>query len=287
MHAGIGDAWGVCFEYAPRKVIDERINDWAYFDHHKYNIGGGRYSDDLQMHIAVAEVLTGGDYHDPMAYTEAFVNAFKRDPREGYAGRFYVFLQGVEDAEDFSKRIINNSEKSGAAMRAGCIGLFSDVDELMEVCRIQAAVTHDTPLGIGAAQAAALMVHYGVYGKGDRSDLPEYLNSVVPVVDWADLPKKKIGHLGVDSVKAALRAVVDGSRMTEILRSVVALGGDTDTAATVAMAAAHCFVDVEQDLPDVLFDGFEDGAFGREYVMELDEKLRAFAEGQGGVTDQR
>jgi hypothetical protein len=85
----IGDAYGVCFEYAPREIIRTRNNLAGYFHHHKYQTGGGRYSDDTQMSIAVAEALlkfgNAASAHD---FTASFVAAFQRDPREGYAGRF-------------------------------------------------------------------------------------------------------------------------------------------------------------------------------------------------------
>jgi hypothetical protein len=32
----IGDAYGVCFEYAPREIIRTRNNLAGYFHHHKY-----------------------------------------------------------------------------------------------------------------------------------------------------------------------------------------------------------------------------------------------------------
>src|SRR6266702_7901362 len=53
----IGDAYGVCFEYARREIIRTRNNLAGYFHHHKYQTGGGRYSDDTQMSVAVAEAL--------------------------------------------------------------------------------------------------------------------------------------------------------------------------------------------------------------------------------------
>jgi ADP-ribosylglycohydrolase len=72
----IGDAYGVCFEYAPREILRTRNNLAGYFPHHKYRTGGGRYSDDTQMSIAVAEaLLKRGDAASARDFTASFVAA--------------------------------------------------------------------------------------------------------------------------------------------------------------------------------------------------------------------
>ena len=77
----IGDAYGVCFEYAPREIIRTHNNLVGYFSHHKYQTGGGRYSDDTQMSIAVAEALLKlGDAASAYDFTASFVATFQRDP---------------------------------------------------------------------------------------------------------------------------------------------------------------------------------------------------------------
>jgi hypothetical protein len=61
------------------------------------------------------------------------VPAFKRDPREGYAGRFYDFLRRVRDGAQFLAEIQPTSDKSGAAMRAAPIGVYPTVDEVIKL----------------------------------------------------------------------------------------------------------------------------------------------------------
>jgi len=50
-------------------------------------------------------------------------------------------------------------------------------------------------------------------------------------------------------------------------------GGDVDTVATIALAAASWSVDYAQDLPVALVEGLENGAFGRTYLKDLDRQL--------------
>ena len=278
----IGDAYGVCFEYAPREIIRTRNNLAGYFSHHKYQTGGGRYSDDTQMSLAVAEALLKlGEGAGARDFTASFVAAFQRDPREGYAGSFHAFLQTVSDADDFRARIRNDSDKSGGAMRAGACGLLAGVDVVKSIAARQAAVTHDTPDGLAAAQAAALMVHYLLYRLGPRRDLPDFLDTHVRGYGWSRAHKGPVGARGCDSVGAAVTALVRSHSVTDLLVDCVNFGGDVDTVAAIAMAAAACADDIVHDIPRPLWDGLENGRFGRDRLIELDRDLQDFARRQG------
>lgn len=65
--------------------------------------------------------------------------------------------------------------------------------------------------------------------------------------------------------------------LADILRACVAYGGDVDTVAAIALAAASCSRDVSQNLPAHLADTLENGAFGRDYLVALDARLLALA----------
>lgn len=280
----IADARGVCFEYAPRRIIRER-NNWntSYFPHHKFGTGSGRYSDDTQMSCAVAETLIDCGPDAPVRdFVEHFIDAFKREkvPREGYSGAFFQFLLSVADAEDFLARINPDSTKSGGAMRAGPCGVLSTIDEVMAVSARQAAITHDTTDGVSAAQAAALMVHYLFYQLGPRSHLPEFLNGHLPAYDWHHPHKGEVGARGIDSVRAAMTAVIRNDSLADLMIDCVNFGGDVDTVAAIAMAAAACARDVDQTIPQPLWEGLENGEYGRAYLLELDERFSTFAEAQ-------
>ncbi|MCL2715732.1 MAG: ADP-ribosylglycohydrolase family protein [Alphaproteobacteria bacterium] len=283
----IGDAYGVCFEYAPREIIRTRNNLAGYFPHHKYSTGGGRYSDDTQMSIAVAEtLLEHGAAASAHNFTASFVTAFQRDPRDGYAGRFHEFLLTVTDADDFLARIRNDSDKSGGAMRAGACGLLGNVEAVKSVAARQAAVTHDTPDGIAAAQTAALMVHYLLYRLGSRGDLPRFLDRHVAGYNWSRVHKGSVGAKGCDSVRAAITALVRNQCAADLLVDCVNFGGDVDTVAAIAMAAASCADDISRHLPASLWDSLENGILGRDSLIRLDQDLEDFARRQGAPMEQ-
>lgn len=272
LELAIGDAYGAGFEYVSNKIVRERNDLSTYIRHQRHNIAPGHYTDDTQMSIALAELIVSGEEWSRENIAKYFVDVFKRDIREGYASRFYDFLLKVKDGDDFLKNIRPESDKSGAAMRAGVVGLFSDIDEVIEKTTIQAQVTHNTKGGINSAVAAALMVHYFYYKKGTVSELQDFLTEYVDE-DWSVLWRGKVGAKGMMSTKAAYTALISNNSMSELLKQCVVFTGDVDTVATIALAAASLSEEYEQDIPNNLVDDLENEKYGRDYLIELDKRL--------------
>ena len=276
LELAIGDAYGAGFEYVDARMVRDHNDLSGYVQHPRHKgTAPGCYTDDTQMTLAIVETMVSGRRWSKRNLAEAFVAVFQRDPREGYAGSFHGFLQEVRDGDDFLERIRPQSETSGAAMRAGPLGLYPSIDEVMKRAELQATLTHDTPRGIVAAQAAALLTHYCHHRLGARDRVLHFLAAHLPG-PWATPWQGKVGHLGVESVAAAATSLRDSSRMSDLLRSCVAWTGDVDTAATIALCAGSRCDEMEQDLPTVLHDGLERGRFGYDYLRELDEQLRAW-----------
>jgi ADP-ribosyl-[dinitrogen reductase] hydrolase len=272
LELAIGDAYGASFEYAADRIVREQNTLSGYIQHPRHGIKPGCYTDDTQMSVAVAEAIVAGDPWTSEMLAQRFVTVFKRDPREGYAGNFYAFLQEVQDGTEFLARIRPESDKSGAAMRACPIGVYPSLPEVIHRSTFQAAITHNTPGGIDAAVAAALMTHYFLYGLGPKSNLGTFLAAHVPG-PWTTPWKGKVGAKGMESVHAAVSAVMAHHSLSELLRACVALTGDVDTVATIALAAGACSVEMTQDLPAQLIEGLENDTFGRNYLKDLDKRL--------------
>lgn len=268
----IGDAYGAGFEYAPGLLVKRKNTLAGYIQHPIHKIQPGAYTDDTQMSLAIAEVITSGKPWTSEVLADKFVEVFHRDPREGYAGGFYKFLQGTKTGQDFLTHIRPDSDKSGAAMRAAPVGIFKTIEEVIEKSMVQAAVTHNTPNGINAAVAAALTVHYFLYNLGPKTDLGNFIEINVSG-NWTKPWKGKVGSKGWMSVKAAITALMTSHSMSELLKKCVAFTGDVDTVATIALAAGAHSVEIEQDLPEQLYRGLERGRFGHDYIKALDEKL--------------
>lgn len=276
LELAVGDAYGAGFEYAPDDIVAECNNLSSYVVRKQGTpLSWGRYTDDTQMSLAIAEAIVSGEPWTPENLAERFVRCFHRDPRTGYAQRFYHFLRQVRDGRQFLAEIVPTSDKSGAAMRAIPIGVFPTVTEVKEKATVQARLTHNTFDGIAAAVAAALTAHYFLYDLGPKSELGVFLEREVPGHRWDNPYRGRVGSKGWMSVRAAVTAIKACDSMSDLLRRCVAYCGDVDTVATIALGAASCSREYRQDLPSVLINTLENGPYGREYLVGLDAKLLA------------
>jgi ADP-ribosyl-[dinitrogen reductase] hydrolase len=274
LELAIGDAYGAGFEYADTEMI-HRYNDLSrYVKHPRHKIQPGSYTDDTQMSLAIAEAIVAGENWEPIMLANRFVEVFKRDPREGYAGGFYSFLQKVRDGKQFLREIRPTSDKSGAAMRAAPIGVYPSISQVIERCTLQATLTHNTPDGINAALAAALMTHYFLYNLGTKKGLGAFLEKHVDG-DWATSWTGPVRSKGWMSTRAAITALIRSATMSSLLKACIQFSGDVDTVAAIALAAGSCSSEIAQDLPSCLFDTLENGPYGKDYIRLLDRQLMA------------
>ena len=105
------------------------------------------FTDDSVCTLAVADALLGE--RDFAASLRAFV---RRHPGRGYGGMFLDWALS-DDAPAYG------SWGNGAPMRVAAVGwLARDEAEALELAAAQAAVSHDHPDAIAAAQAVALAI---------------------------------------------------------------------------------------------------------------------------------
>lgn len=300
LEASIGDAYGVKFEQADHR-FRERNNDLHYNvsirnlrqhpeDLNPHLMRPGCYSDDTQMSLAIAEAMW--DDEEPWtveSLADRFVEVYHRDPRRGYTTFFLNVLMNSNSGKAMLSRIGRKSVKSGAFMRAAPLGMYSDINEVIWKAELQASVTHDTYVGKGSAVGAALMVHYLYHDLGPKDELGAWLRDqhfgdeilsphTVEVEGeslacWHPSDNRRVRVHGWDCLHAAIYAVEGADSLVDVLNSVVEYGGDTDTVATVAMAAASWSKEIKQLIPRPLYDELENGKYGRDYLMWLDKQL--------------
>ncbi len=273
----IGDAYGAAFEFMDDAFV-ARENDLSGYKHNpETGLGHGRYTDDTQMTIALAEHLLSGETMSRDALAGRFVAVFKRDERQGYSKRLFHTLQDVADGPAFLAAIAPVSGRSGAAMRVSPLGLLPDLDQVLELAAVQAAITHDTPGGRLSARAVAAMVHYLHHGLGPRRHLGRFVETHVAGHAWAEPWAGRVDMAGLSCAHAALSLVERQDSLGGILKGAVSLGGDTDTVAAIALFSASLCHDMIADLPAALYDGLENGPYGRAFLAELDRQLLAMA----------
>jgi ADP-ribosylglycohydrolase len=267
------------FEYASAEFV-KRNNDLThYVRHRRHAIRPGCYTDDTQMSIAIAELLVEGGRWRPRDIAAKFLDVFHRDRRTGYSGGFYRFLLSTTSPDKFLADIRSDSNKSGGAMRAPPLGVLQDADEVVQKATIQAQLTHNTREGIDAACASALLAHYCVHGVGPKEEAGKWIEARLGG-QWGEPWELPVGSPGWQHVRAAITVVSRSSRLSEVLQRSVAVTGDVDTVAAIAMAAAaHC-VGIKNDLSDFPFleAGLENEDYGLDFLASLDARLMALKE---------
>ncbi|KAB8141234.1 ADP-ribosylglycohydrolase family protein [Chloroflexia bacterium SDU3-3] len=277
LELAIGDAYGAGFEFAPERAAQNTLE--RYLPHPRYASAPGSYTDDTQMSLAIAEALLAGGAWEPQLLADHMLSAFRRDVREGYAEGFYRLLMGCASGGELLAALRPTSDKNGAAMRACPLGVLPDVAAVLAYSRTQAAVTHDTPGGIASAQAVALLAHYFLYRRGPRAQAAAFLDAHVPGYGWGQPWAGVVSTNGVETARAAIGVVLSRESMSAMLRACVALTGDTDTVAAIALGVASCCEEVTRDLPAPLLDGLEQGPYGRAYLEQIDRRLLAMVVG--------
>jgi len=226
------------------------------------------FTDDTVLTVATADALLGdGDY------AAAYRRWGRRYPRRGYGQAFGRWLH-VADAGPY------RSFGNGSAMRVSPVAWALDtVDEVLAEASRSAAVTHDHPEGIKGAQAAALAVLLARQGAGPAAIRGEIADRFGYDMDRS---VAAIRHeYGFDvtcqgSVPEALIAFLEADSVEDAIRLAISLGGDADTQAAIAGAAAEARFG---GLPGALEDEVRrvvDGA-----LLEVVDRFRSAIRGGG------
>jgi len=218
-----GDIIGSVYEHRPIKTTR-----FPLFQDHCH------FTDDSVLTLAVAQVILEGKEEYGWTLKE-FGRAY---PRAGYGSNFYqwIFEQKVKPY---------NSWGNGAAMRVSPIGFaFQEENRVLQEAQKTAAVSHDHPEGIKGAQAAALTVLLARRGML-KSDLRKRIADQFNYDLNRTVEEIRPGY-GFDvscqgTVPEALIAFLDADSYENAVRLAVSLGGDSDTLACIAGAAAEAF----------------------------------------------
>ena len=224
------------------------------------------------MSIGICELLLEEKEWTPLKIANKFVEVFKRDPRRGYAKRFYKFLMEIESGEELLRKIEPKSERNGAAMRSYSIGILGDENEIIERCDLQSSLTHKTEKALISAQAIALTNHFFIYDKGRKSELLDYLQDIQGV-RWTGKWSGEVKVNAIETVEAVISLIISEDSLKEILRKSIEFSGDVDTVASLGLAIGKMSREINNDLPNWLYEELEEGKYGKGYLKELDERL--------------
>lgn len=271
----IGDAYGAAFEFVEEKDWPHENDAADYYQHPVISLGGGKYTDDTQMSLAVLELLLGTSDRGLKNLTKGdfiveFYNAYKRDPRAGYSSGLTKLFEESKTVGEFSERLGGNSTRSGAVMRSAVVGMLPDVEDVMRISAIQCSATHDHPISIQQSQIVSLATHYLIHNGRRRENVYSYISDKLNIGYPIDRNKWEWASMeAVDCTRNAFIAWEKARNASDVLKRSVEKGGDTDTVATIAMGLAWADKSIANDLPMELINNLESGVYGFPHLQSV------------------
>lgn len=298
LEIAIGDAYGAPFEFASTEFI-EKFNDLQGYKTRKTKwgtvAGGGKYTDDTAMSIAIAEHILDGRDLTPRLFFESFVKHYHRDiPRQGRAGYSKRMVERFDlcmKAGQITDKIMADSQvpasSNGAVMRSVPLGLLRRED-LDRAVIAQTLCTHAHVDAIRASHVIALAAHYLIYDlcsldqlatvlvlEGDVSNL---INGYVP----KGVNENPIDCDAVQTVQAVFYLLFNKKKQSEILQEAINMGGDVDSVASIALGLASLTDEIEADLDSIdedaslLLDLESASRYGRVFITDLDRRIDTY-----------
>ena len=197
------------------------------------------FTDDTVMTLAVAKALT--ETTDPEVLPRCAVRCMQELGRKyrgaGYGGRFYSWIFD-EDPRPY------NSWGNGAGMRVSpCAWAADSLEEALRLSDAVTAVTHDHPEGIKGARAVTAAVFLARTGSSMEA-IRNHIEANYYRLDFTLDTIRPVYRFDVScqgSVPQAIEAFLESTGFEDAVRGAVSIGGDSDTIADMAGAAAGAF----------------------------------------------
>lgn len=286
----VADAYAIGWEFTKQQKAP--IDFSSFVKHPVYHeLKPGQYTDDTQRAIANCLVMTSADrpadIFNPYSYAEAYLRAYRADPREGYSRNYQRFLKETPDADHFLMDISRTAVSNGSLMGVAPLGLLPDINMVKLTSTIQAITTHHPATAVHA-QIIALSVFYFTHNLDTKANLKEWLMNNVDWVDgsddayrWSYLVDTHETGMGT-SIKASsissymVYSLLEHETMTDMIYNAIDRGGDTDSAAAVSIAVASCCDEIENNLPPHLIEAMDlaNPGFGVDYLNNLESEVR-------------
>lgn len=252
----IGDALGVPFE--TKLVNYEPLVGWdghTYLGSTHHNLKPGQYSDDTQMSLMVAESLIDNQGFNPDDLSKRYVDWMVSGRARGWGKTTLFAIQNLINGKHWSESGIAGSEGNGTAMRAAPFGVYfrNDIRSLVEIVKIDSAITHASPEAEAGAIAIATAAAYAVNDDTDNllekiwkllpdSKVKNTIYSLTSLINSPYiLPAQALSILGTkanvkETVPSALYCFVKYDNYQEAIVTAIKAGGDTDTTAAIVGA---------------------------------------------------
>lgn len=192
-----------------------------------------RYTDDTVLTIATADcLLHNGNY------TEYYRNYCLHNQMRGYGSRFYLWAL-------LHKKKPYHSMGNGSAMRISPLAYAAkSLEEVMELAKVSASVTHNHPEGIKGAQAIACAIYLCLHN-ASKDEVKEYIENTF-MYDLAltyDELKETYDGGGTCplTVPQAIICFLTSTDYEDAIRNAITIGGDSDTIACMTGGIAEAY----------------------------------------------
>jgi ADP-ribosylglycohydrolase len=239
--AVLGDILGSQYEFhRPRKL------DWKNVP--LINTTTMGFTDDTVMTLAIKKAIAeNADLVDTM------VEVGRKYPNCGYGGNFYRWINGSNHDPYYSWG-------NGSAMRVAFVGeYFDDYDEMLEMAKKTAMVSHNHPEGIKGAVVTATCIWMAKHGK-TKQEIFDYVLEQYPKDEYEYSigysldeirPRYKWNESCQGSVPAAMRCFYESTDYESFIRNIYGLECDSDTFGAIAGGVTeefyHGFGNVDAD----------------------------------------
>jgi ADP-ribosylglycohydrolase len=241
------------------------------------------WTDDTSMAIGVFRTLSRFGTINQVELAKEFARNAKLDPQRGYGKGttrlLFNYLYDVDNWRDLSEHAwglepMSGSKGNGSAMRDSIIGPYfgRDYQRIANEATASAEVTHFHPEPIHGSIAVAVAAAVATYERNPEKEFWYYLNLYVPtgemksrilaVAGMEDQTNwKVVGAVGngssvlaVDTVPFALwvshQLLAKGMSFEQAMKSIVEVGGDTDTVAAMVGGIVGNKVTIPQEMID-------------------------------------
>lgn len=203
-----------------------------------------RFTDDTVLSVATAYQIMNPE----ISYAETYQMFYRLYKDRGFGETFKVWAESIELKP-------YNSFGNGAAMRVAPVAYsVNTIEEVLAEAKRSSEVTHSHLDGINGAQAIALATFLARQGQS-KAEIKRELSTRFSYnlsISYQDLginPAKC-----PESIINALICFFDSSNFLDAINKATALGGDTDTVASMAGAIAEAFYkpNLEEEFKNIL-----------------------------------
>lgn len=224
-----------------------------------------KFSDDSVMTIAVADWLLGVPPFNTDELVKCMQTWGRKYSNSGYGPLFRKWL-----FEDNPQPY--GSYGNGSAMRVSPVGCVAQTyEEVRNLAKMSASVSHNHPEGIKGAQCVAEMIWNNLHKHNNRETEIAIPTEYYPTESLTKTPEQiiksgyRFNSTCQGSVPEAICCFLHSNSYEETIRNAIMLRGDADTQAAIAGSIAAAYWGVPRDIAEDCLELITDEMF---YILE-------------------